>query len=268
MSRSRCAVFDIVCFYADLGRDYPPLLERFCRSAKKVMPGHALICATPTPEGNIGKLWDHVVPLPRKADVTNLCLERARFTVSWMLHARDMAIFADPDIEFLRPIPIEGLEDVNVMVRKHKIDQPINSGIIIAKPGPREFWLHYGRVTVNLPEVLHHWWCDQLAINLMVGVCHKAGEVLKLDDATVKLLDGSKLCPNSDSPTEMAWALHYKGGRKGPGWDKVYVPKSKSGAGKSWQGSVSSTGIVEGPNSASPPDDSRSIFVHTFPPSP
>lgn len=233
------------------------------------MPDCRLICATPTPHANLGGEWDLIVQLPPKVNGGILCLERARFNVSWATQAQHPFIFADPDIEFKSRPPIESLSDINLIWRKGKADQPINAGIVVAKPGPREFWLQYGRAALNLPDLLHSWWCDQLAYNLMTGICHEAGDIFQCADATVQLMDGAIYCPNSDAtiPQE-AWAIHYKGGRKGPGWDKVYVPKSKSGGGKSWPGSVSSTGIVAGLSLASPPDDSHSTCVPIFPISP
>ena len=259
--------YDIVCFYADIGRDYEPLLTRMTKSAKAKMPKARLICATPTPEGRIGQNWDHIVPLPKTINVRNLCLERARFTISWMLHADRPALLVDPDIEFLREIPMEGLEEINFFTRKGKIDQPINGGMMICKPGPKEFWFHYGRITVNLPDVLHAWWCDQLALNLMIGACERAPAVLRRDDATVKLLDGKELCPNSDAKTisPAAWAIHYKGARKGPGWDKVYLPKEKSGDGKSLPVFALSTDSARAQNSGSRREGSPSIFVPISP---
>src|ERR1700690_368780 len=121
--------FDIVCFYADLGRDYEPLLTKMVASAKRTMPNAQIICTTPTPNGKIGKGWHHVVPLPDQVTFENICIERARMTVSWMIRAQRPVIFTDPDIEFINPVKWDGLTDVNLLWRTNKPDQPVNEGL-------------------------------------------------------------------------------------------------------------------------------------------
>ena len=246
---------DVICFYADFGRPYRPLLDRMVLSAKQVMPDARVICATPTPKGDIGSHWDAIIELPDNPDIKTLCYERARFTTSWMLRTDRAVIFTDPDIEFKKPVPVADFWDIGLLWRRSKPDQPINEGIVIAHPGHPKFWTHYGKIVVNLPKVLRWWWCDQIAFSILTGACHEAGDILSLDDAQVQLIDGETYCPNSDKPSPEAWALHYKGQRKGEGWDKVFISK-KSGAGRSSAGSASSMDGQEVLSSVSPLADS------------
>src|SRR5689334_1734740 len=98
----RCMT-DIVCYYADLGRNYGPLIERMAASARRVMPDARLVLLTPT-ETALGKHFDQVCKLPCQTTFENLCMERARAMVSWMVATNDRAIFCDPDVEFRRPV--------------------------------------------------------------------------------------------------------------------------------------------------------------------
>lgn len=224
---------DIVCYYADLGRPYLPLLKRMTESAKDVMPDARLVLLTPTPKDELSALFDGMVSLPSKTNFANLCLERVRAMVSWMLVAENPAIFVDPDLEFHRPVEF-GNYDVGLMWRPQRPDQPINTGMILAEPHQNEFWRHYGQVAVNLPPQVHWWWCDQLAFALLTGVMHQPEDEMRIDGARVRLLDGAKLCPASNKESKEAWAIHYKGSLKGPEWESIYPGRSrKSGDGKS-----------------------------------
>jgi hypothetical protein len=205
---------DIVLYYADFGRPYLPLIERMTRSARKVMPNARVVLLTPTPSKALGKLFDVTCPIDVETTLDNLCRERARAMVSWMLATGENTIFVDPDIEF-REAPQFGRFDVGLMWRKKKPDQPVNTGLILARPGFEQFWRRYGHIAVNLPPDIHHWWCDQLAFALLTGVCHQPGETLLIEEARVKLLDMATLCPRSDQATPESWALHFKGGLKG-----------------------------------------------------
>lgn len=246
--------FDVIAYYADFGRDYLPLLRKVSTSAKQVMPECRTICATPDPD-KVGKTWDHIIELPKGVTIQTLCYERARFTTSWMLNTDRPVIFTDPDIEFKNPVPVHDLYDVGLLWRQSKPDQPINEGIVIAHPHRPKFWTHYGKIVVNLPKVLRWWWCDQIAFSILTGACHSAGDILSLDDAQVQLIDGETYCPNSDRPNPKAWALHYKGARKGEGWDKVFLSKRRDD-GKSSAVSVSSMDGRAALNSVSPLADS------------
>lgn len=214
----------IVCYYADVGRPYLPLLEQMTVSVKQVIPNAETVLLTPTPDCGAGKFFDHVQAITdRPTTDLNLCQERAIAMTSFMLHKHNCnTVFVDPDLVFLQE-PQFGKFDVGLMWREKKPDQPINTGMILAKPGAEDFWKHYGEVIINLPPAVHHWWCDQLGFALLTGVCHKAGETILVDDARVKLLDLPTYCPISDEGTvNLAWAIHLKGRRKGPGWEEIY----------------------------------------------
>jgi len=230
-------MLDVVCYYADFGRPYLPLIERMCASVREVMPDARLVLLTPTPKDELSAPFDTTAPLDIETTHANLCRERARAVCSWAMSAERPAVFVDPDVEFVKA-PDLGRYDVGLLWRTNKPDQPVNTGLIVAQPGQRDFWWRYGSVAVNLPKVVHYWWCDQLAFALLTGVCHQAGETLLIEGARVRLLDAASTCAPPDEATPEAWAHHYKGKLKGPGWENVFI---KSGDGKSSPGSASST---------------------------
>lgn len=221
---------DVVCYYADLGRPYGPLIERMVQSAKQAMPGCRTVLLTPFAPYAITSLFDVWVELGHPADTTNLCLERARAMVSWAVVMERRAIFCDPDIEFLKPPPFDGSFDVGLLWRRTKADQPVNTGVILAEPGQEAFWKHYGNVAVHLPSTVHGWFCDQLAFALLTGVCRNTDDRLDIDGSRVWLMDAKRHCYKPGTVTDEAWAIHYKGATKGDGWERIFA---KSGDGKS-----------------------------------
>lgn len=214
---------NIVCYYADLGRPYLPLLERMTASAKRLMPKARTVLLTPTPKPELAALFDHTCGIDLETTFDNLCVERARAMVSWMMSPQtEETVFVDPDLEFQQPVKFDASFDVGLLWRDGKPDQPINTGMILAHPGSPEFWKHYGAISVNLPLAIHGWFADQLSFSLLTGVCHGAGDRLRVDDARVWLMDAPKYCDQPKKVKPNAWAVHYKGPLKGPGWEDVF----------------------------------------------
>lgn len=207
---------DIVLWYAELGYPYLPLIERMTESARRVMPESRLVLITPTPSSGLGKYFDKVIDTSakQKANIKTLCYDRASAMVSWQLLTERRTIYVDPDIEFKRPISFDGTFDVGLLWRGRKPDQPVNTGIILAEPGIREFWVQYGAVIANLPEPIRGWWCDQLAFGIITGKLHSAGDIFQAYDARLKLFDWKHACAPAEKASEDAWAIHYKGTRK------------------------------------------------------
>lgn len=217
------SALDIVAFYTDLGRDYEPLFRSMTETAKEHMPGCRTVLLSPKPPDNIAKLFDFPATIADcAATIENLCLQRGRVHVSWMATTERPALLVDPDIVFRSGAPIDRPCDVGLCWR-NKPDQPINSGMVFARPGHSDFWRHYGSVVVNTPKKLWGWWCDQMGFSLMTGVCHKAGDTLLLDNARVALWEAIDNCGTAELVTEKAWAIHNKGRRKGPGWEDVFI---------------------------------------------
>lgn len=211
---------DIVCFYADLGRPYLPLIKRMTESAKDVMPHGRTVLLTPTPSDELSRLFDVVVTLRIPVDVKTLCFDRARAMVAYQQMSVAKTIFCDPDIEFIRPVPF-GKFDVGLLWRAIKADQPVNTGLIIARPGCPEFWNRYGKIVNALPKEVRGWWCDQLGFAILLGAEHQAWDALKIMDARVQLIDWRVGCATPEKASDEAWAYHYKGARKGA-WAKTY----------------------------------------------
>lgn len=207
---------DIVCFYAELGNPYYPLLKQMTESAKAVMPHARTVLLTPTPSAQLDKLFDRTIDLSREMVTTRetICYDRARATVSWQAVTQSKTVYSDPDILFRKEVPFTDDFDVGLLWRKRKPDQPINTGIVLAKPGCNQFWARYGAIVANLPASLRGWWCDQLAFSVLTGVCHETGDTLNLYDARVKLFDWLSACAPPEKGVSDPWALHMKGQRK------------------------------------------------------
>lgn len=226
---------DLVCFYCDLGRPYMPLIDRMVSSGRRAMPGVRAVLLTRTPSPELAAPFDLTIDLgPRSLEemAGTLCYDRARATASWMAQTGRPAVLADPDVEF-RAAPPDLDADVGLLWRRNKRDQPVNTGVILAKPGHREFWQHYVRIVANLPKSVRYWWCDQLGFALLTGIMRSPGDLLTIDGARVQLLDALDHCATPETATPNAWAIHYKGARKGDGWEKVFPNRARSGDGKS-----------------------------------
>jgi len=212
--------FDIVCFYADLGIDYyVPLLEKLTASARAVMPGVRLVLLSPSKVPG----FDVTVPMP-KAGEADICYRRAEALASWGSYSPRASVFVDADLEF-RSFPQFGDWDIGLMWRRNPA-QPINSGMILARPQQKEFWASYLRIAYSLPKPFRAWWGDQLPFSLMTGVFNKPGDEMDIGGSKIKLLEMDRLCPKSDRPHPEAWALHYKGTRRKKSGDGTFSPES------------------------------------------
>lgn len=206
---------DLVLYYADLGRPYIQLIARTCATAREVMPYARLVLLTPTPRSKFLPHFDKIVDLSPDMETTDktVCYDKVRAMVSWQSLSKRNTLFIDPDLEFKRPFTF-GNWDVGLMWRKKKPDQPINTGMVAAKPGAKEFWRKYGSIVANLPEGLRAWWCDQLGFSCLLGSQHHAGKTFGYYDAIVHLFDMHEICTSPELETENTVAFHYKGQTK------------------------------------------------------
>ena len=220
-------MIDVVCYYADLGRPYQPLMQRMCQSAKRHMDCRTVIL-TPTPLDWMRDVFDTVAPHHSASykHVTrdNLCQQRAEAMMSWGAYCNRPTFFVDPDLEFRSVVTLPEC-DMALLWRDDKLAMPVNTGFIATSPfdGQKDFWLVYGNTVVNLPTRIHGWWCDQLGFSLMLGNQHKAGDRMKVLGAEIALLNAADHCDVPDKVTEQAWAVHYKGSRKGEGWGDIFA---------------------------------------------
>lgn len=167
------------------------------------------------------QFFDFVVALPFDPDVKTVCYNKSRCIASWQRGSRAKSIFVDPDVEFLKPLTFPDA-DVGLIWRS-KEGQPVNSGMIFARPGNAEFWDKYLAIVGGLPRALRAWWCDQLAFSVLTGAVHSVGDELMLCGSKVKLLDETISCSRPEYATRQTQSLHWKGSRKGPGWEKFFV---------------------------------------------
>lgn len=205
---------EIVCFYADIGRPYLPLIQRMTQTAKAVMPDCTLTLLTPTPTMELISCFDrHVYLTDIAAEWETLCFSKSRAIVTWQEQLTEPCVFVDPDIEFKHPLQFPD-GDVGLLWRKSNAN-PINIGMIFARPGVPEFWSRYGAIVASLPRSLRSWWCDQMGFRAMLGSLHYAGEVVQAYDAQVEFMPWEKVCCAPEYATAETWSLHYKGPRKG-----------------------------------------------------
>jgi hypothetical protein len=220
-------MIDVVCYYADLGRPYRSLMERMCASAKQHIRCRTVIL-TPTPMEWMRQVFDTVAPHQSASykEVTkdNLCQQRAEAMMSWGAYCNRPTFFVDPDLEF-RAMPALPEADLCLLWRNDKLAMPVNTGFIATSPfdGQKDFWLVYGNTVVNLPTRIHGWWCDQLGFSCLLGNQHKPGDRLKVLGAEIALLDAREHCDVPENASEKAWAVHYKGNRKGAEWGAIYA---------------------------------------------
>lgn len=218
-------MIDVVCYYADFGRPYRPLMERMAGSARQHVPGGRTVILTSTPKPWMADVFDAVAEYKSQSyqSVTpqNLCQQRAEATMSWAVYAERDTLFVDPDVEF-RAAPRWPDADVGLLWRRDRPTMPVNTGVIMARAGRPDFWQAYGRAVVNLPARIHGWWCDQIGFSLLTGTLHDPGEILAIKDATVALLDAPANCSTPKDAAPDAWAVHYKGKLKGAGFGAVF----------------------------------------------
>lgn len=217
-------MLDLVCFYADIGRPYMPLIERMTSSARAVMPDARLTVITPTPTYSLTRCFDDVIHYPKLVTAENLMMEVVRAEVSWAVKTDTPTAFVDVDLEFKRPIKFGGY-DIGLLWRDDLPGQPVNAGLILTQPGQDKFWRTFGDIAANLPGAMRQWWCEQLALNLMVGIGHEAGDVFDVRGSTVELLSAVDHCAPPETASPSAWAHHLKGQRKGEGWDRYFPDK-------------------------------------------
>lgn len=178
------------------------------------MPDCKITLLTPTPSKELRRQFDqcaHLVDVT--CNETTLCLDKARAITTWQAQLTEPCVFVDPDIEFKRPLQFPDA-DLALLWRDSNAN-PINIGMIFARPGVPEFWRHYSSTVATLPRSLHSWWCDQTAFRCMLGSLHHAGDVIQAYDAKVEFMAWEKVCCAPEFATDETWSLHYKGPRKG-----------------------------------------------------
>lgn len=202
-------------FYVDIGRPWwRGATERLAASARKHMPDCAVVqitnTTTPTVPGTHYQMRE-------QSDVSeaNLMLWKGALWAVTGLEARVPTILVDADVEFCRDVrPLfAGDWDVAVVRRSGPqiaTAQPYLAAVMLTKPtaGAVAFWAAYYRVLSAIPKALHPWWCDQLALALMVGIHHNAGEVADGPGWRVAVLNAD------DVIGEGRYLTHYKGHHK------------------------------------------------------
>lgn len=215
---------DVVCYYVDWGRPYGPLLRNMAESAKRVMPECRTVLLTPTPMCDGAAHFDAVYQSPEikeKDGIALLSLSRCQANVSWQAQSQTETIYCDPDVEFLRR-PVFRDEDDICLLWRDKPDQRVNAALFYSKPGQRYFWERYGRIVQSMPAEMQAWWSDQMAFTLMVGSYCEPGGSRHCDGSVVRFMDPKYTCGNPEDIDAQAFAVHRKGRRKGPGWEKWF----------------------------------------------
>ncbi len=228
---------NILCYYTHFGRPYGPALKRMTESVKRVMPHARTVLMTSTPFESLCSLFDATVHIKVEPNLKTLCFEKSRAIHAWQSRSEHNTIFVDPDVEFLRPLEFDA--DVTLTWRATKLDQPVNAGLILARPGHMEFWDRYIKTVAALPPEVYGWWCDQLGFSIVLGSEREAGNVYTIHGAQVRLVDQRMACSPPEKAWENAWSHHYKGVRKGAWAEPLFVARPRAD-GKSSPASVSS----------------------------
>lgn len=215
---------DVVAYYADFGRPYAALLERMATSAKAVMPECRTVLLTPDLGCDGSQYFDLQIDAPLQCPrdgIVPLSRERCRANVSWLTQTGRPTICCDPDVEFVaRP----HFPDVDIaLVWRDKPDQRVSAALFYSRPGQRYFWERYARIVFSLPTEMWAWWADQLAFTLMVGSYNRVDQGIYCDGSHVWFLDPRYSCGLPEQADKNAWALHYKGQRKGSGWERWFA---------------------------------------------
>ncbi len=221
---------DVVCYYADFGRPYAALLQRMADSAKRVMSCRTVLL-TPTPGCDGAQYFDLVAEtdeVERLGDTALISKARCRANLRWLLNTDRLTICCDPDIEFVAPPHIAANASIGVIWRQ-KPDQRVNAALWWTRSFLPKFWLHYGAVVESLPAEMHAWWADQMAFTILLGSYHEAGDIVNCGGTRVRLMDGDDVAL-PEARTDRTWAIHYKGQRKGAGWEKFFDTRPEHAA--------------------------------------
>lgn len=219
---------DIVCFYAEIGMGdgYRVLMERMTASAREVMPDARLLLIAPDGVStDIRKLFDKTARYPDATARDDLIYHKGRAMLTLGLATDNVTAFVDPDIVFQKPIIEPDAFDLGLLWRNARADQPVNAGLIITRPHQHKFWLKFGQVLEALPAKNRRWYCEQIALSLVTGVCHKAGETFDILGSRVRLLDTVEHCSLPEFADETTRAIHFKDARKGDGWEGMSPKK-------------------------------------------
>jgi hypothetical protein len=140
----------------------------------------------------------------------------------WAAHAQQTdrnTILTDADVEFRRDMAplFEGDWDVALLKRGDgpvRQAQPLLAAMALTKPteGARRFWAEYQTVLSNFPRAWAAWWCDQMALSLVLGTTNLRGDVVACDGFRVALLDADVIAPAVAMPG--AYTVHFKGLRE------------------------------------------------------
>lgn len=193
------------------------------QSARAVMKGSRLILVSPNPPPEISRLFDVVHKIDIPATWERLCVHKANVISAWQRSTENDTIFVDPDVEFKREPEFGDDCDVAVSWRTTRADQPVNLGLLYARPNCHLFWKNYGVIAAYIPPQLHSWWCDQLAMSILLGVDHEEWQPFRVYNARVKAIPFSLMCSPPEKARADAWTIHLKGRRKGEAWDRYYA---------------------------------------------
>lgn len=214
-------MMDVVSFYVDLGRPYAPLMERLTSSIRRHGVGQSVLI-TPTPHAEGCGQFDVVVKIDGGPEEATLMLQRGRANCSWLTQTQNDTMCVDLDVEFTAFPSIPCDTDIALLWR-NKPDQRVNAACFFSRANQQGFWRRYAKVLANMPSETHRWWSDQMAFTLMLGQYHHIGETTLCDGSRVYLMDPHNTCSLPEEASAEAWALHYRGARKGADWKQYYA---------------------------------------------
>lgn len=209
-------------YYVELPEhpEYRVLAELSARTAVKANPGHRIVHLTDSETAELSGATE-VMRLDYRVTLETLIPSKAFFH-GWLgQNAEEPWCVVDADVIHKSDISVL-LDDCDVAVlRRNRPAMIINAGIFLGRPGFRDFWAHYfsaineliSRGGKTLPPHVHPWWCEQIAMSLLVG-CTSTGAVERLG-ARVKLHEMDEVFPRpfkiEEARISNAAAIHCKG---------------------------------------------------------
>lgn len=130
----------------------------------------------------------------------------------------DRFVFTDPDVYVQKDFnEVFGDFDIAFCVRDTSPHKFYHGGLVFSTNKARPFWKEYRRMCERMTKDIGHWWVEQIAYAVLLGVDRKVGDVFEFRGVKVKLLDFYKYCGKPDdenSPVLDTYIAHFAGERK------------------------------------------------------
>jgi hypothetical protein len=172
-----------------------------------------------------------------KAEWKTFIQYRSLLFADWALHTDRPTILCDVDLlwnndsitdlmqDTFRDQVYSTTPDITLFRREGFGVQPFNGGLILTQPGRYAFWYTFREMMRTLPNDIKHWWGDQIALGVMLGMPEQGQNGIRKFNSVVAYLPVDLVAPAPKvKPTEplKTSAVHFKGGGKRKPWYPDY----------------------------------------------